>query len=407
MIKKIKIENYRSLERIELELRRLNLLIGPNNSGKSNFLNALAFLGQLSRGSVEDAFGAGPRAFEQMLFRGAAIDSSIAMSVELGDIEFANGFDCAEYSVGVRRTSPESPFEITRETLRFWDSHDESDQEILFETDDRRKLRFDNQAFGSTRDTILFQYRGSSRHPEIGQVARALSRQRTYRFDPWVAGTPCDDVETRDLGHDGRNLPAVLFSLRASSKGAFEAIEESLSGHVQEFKRLTLPVIGNRSRALGMIEKYFDSPFTARELSDGVLLTIAMTTLAHLETAPSLIAIEEPEHGIHPTRLFHIVDLFREVSERGLEPGSNDEPAAAEGDEEKNAPRQVIFTSHSPYLLEKFRENPEEVFVARREEGGRTVIAPLNSDPSAEKKLRESKANLLEGAFSDILGVEA
>jgi predicted ATPase len=355
---------------------------------------------------VQDSFGAGPRAFEQILYRGADVDSSIGITVQLCELNLANGFDCAEYSVAVRRTSPESPFEITDESLRFWDSQDEDEQEVLFETDNRRKVRFDGQTFSSTRDTILFQFRGSSRHPEIGQVARALSRQRTYRFDSWVSGTPCDDVETRDLGHDGRNLPAVLFSLRASSKESFESIEDTLARSIPEFKRLTLPVIGNRSRALGMIEKHFDSPFTARELSDGTLLTIAMTTLAHLETSPALIAIEEPEHGLHPARLFSVIDLFREITEHGFDFG-RDEDDEEDEEDERLAPRQIILTSQSPYLLDKFKDTPEEIFVAKRE-GGETTITRLDDDDTLSKKLAEAKSDLLEdSAYAESLGAGA
>jgi predicted ATPase len=394
MIRKLKIENYRSLESVELNLNRLNLLVGPNNSGKSNLLNALAFLGQLSRGSINDSFGAGPRAFEQILYRDAPIDSSIGVSVELEGLELESGCDSARYSVAVRRTSPEAPFEVTDESLVLWDSEDDSEEEVVvFETDDRRKARFDGQTFGSTRDTLLFQFRGSTRHPEIGQVARALSRQRAYRFDPWVAGTPCDDVETRDLGHDGRNLPAVLFTLRASAKERFDAIEERLAHLLPSFQRLTLPVIGNRSRALGMIEQAFDSPFTARELSDGVLLTIALVTLAHLETAPSIIGIEEPEQGLHPERLRHMMDLFQTMAE-----GVTEEEA--EEGELPAPPRQIILTSHSPTMLEQFREFPESIFVARRD-GGRSIIKPLTDYPDMEKRLAKAK---ISDWHADILG---
>jgi len=391
MIRTVKIQNFRSFSSQEVELKPLTLLVGPNGAGKTNFLNALALVGQLARRSVEEAFGTGPRAFEQVLFRGAPVDSSILLAVTLDELELTEGRDCARYSVGLRRTSPEAPYEITSEQLDIWSTDTPENVETVFATDDKRKVRFDGQSFATTRNSLLFMFRGNERFPDIGTVARGLSRQRSYRIDPWVAGRPCEDLDTNDLGHDGRNLPSVLHSLRSMQPEAFEAVEESLRRALPEFRRLTLPVIGQQQRALGIIEAPFESPFTARELSDGTMIMIAFLTLANLDSAPSLIAIEEIERGLNPTRVAQLIDTFRGLTEE-------------DPDHPEPMPRQVIITTHAPFVLDRFADAPEDVLVVHREEGVSRIM-PLIELPNAKQQLRESVHPARDAWYSEVLGV--
>jgi predicted ATPase len=123
-------------------------------------------------------------------------------------------------------------------------------------------------------------------------------------------------------------------------------------------------------------------------LSQGTLLTLAILTLAYLPAPPPFVCIEEPDRGIHPRLLRDIKDALYRLSY----------PQAVG---EQRAPVQVIVTTHSPYLLDLFRDHPEEIIVAEKHALD-AVLVPLAVHP----KLYE----ILEGAhlgavwYSGILG---
>ena len=107
--------------------------------------------------------------------------------------------------------------------------------------------------------------------------------------------------------------------------------------------------------------------FTATEMSDGLLLFVGFAVSAALAGASSsVLAIEEPERGVHPRRLRDVVDLLRNVTKSG---------------------RQVVLTTHSPELLNDFRDQPESVLILDRDDSG-THVTRLSdrSDWSSELK---------------------
>ncbi|MGA2497986.1 MAG: ATP-binding protein [Tepidisphaeraceae bacterium] len=94
----------------------------------------------------------------------------------------------------------------------------------------------------------------------------------------------------------------------------------------------------------------------AKTLSQGTLLAMAMLTLAYLPDPPSVVCIEEPDRGLHPRLLRDVCDVLRRLAY----------PKDAGDDRE---PVQVIATSHSPSMLDLFRDRPEEVVITERNNG--------------------------------------
>jgi predicted ATPase len=114
------------------------------------------------------------------------------------------------------------------------------------------------------------------------------------------------------------------------------------------------------------IQEQDGSVYRAGEISDGLLLFIAMSVAVQLGgRQPSLIAIEEPERGIHPRRIRDVVDQFRRIAAKGT---------------------QVVMTTHSPILLDEFRDSPESVVIFDRDETG-THIHRLSDHPDWKEGL--------------------
>src|SRR5262249_54644190 len=92
----------------------------------------------------------------------------------------------------------------------------------------------------------------------------------------------------------------------------------------------------------------------AEDLSQGTLLALALLTLAYLPEPPSLVGLEEIDRGLHPRLLRHVQDALYRLS-------------YPESCGETRPPIQVIATTHSPYLLDLYRDHPEEVVLAQKE----------------------------------------
>jgi len=91
----------------------------------------------------------------------------------------------------------------------------------------------------------------------------------------------------------------------------------------------------------------------AHDVSQGSLIALAMLTLAYLPDPPPLVCLEEPGHSMHLRLLRDVRDVIYRL-------------AYPESFGEKCAPVQVIATTHNPYLLDLFREHPEEIVIAEK-----------------------------------------
>src|SRR5207302_1946497 len=91
----------------------------------------------------------------------------------------------------------------------------------------------------------------------------------------------------------------------------------------------------------------------AAALSQGTLIALALLTIAYLPDPPSIVCLEEPDHGLHPRLLRDVRDALYRL-------------AYPEGAGEKRGAVQVIATTHNPYFLDLFREHPEEIVIAEK-----------------------------------------
>lgn len=159
------------------------------------------------------------------------------------------------------------------------------------------------------------------------------------------------------LSDDGANLAVALDQLRDRDPDAWTALNQELGRWLPEFDAVLFDTPQPGMRAVALRTRRGRHKIAAQDLSSGTLMTLGLLAITHGETAPRLIGIEEPELGIHPRLLRNVRDaLFRMAY-----PADNGSDVP---------PRQVIVTTHSPYLLDLFRDVPECVVVAERGDAG-------------------------------------
>jgi predicted ATPase len=126
----------------------------------------------------------------------------------------------------------------------------------------------------------------------------------------------------------------------------------------------------------------------AENLSQGTLYLLAILTLAHAPEPPGIVCLEEADRGVHPRLLREVRDALYRLSYPLEEAGGR-------------APVQVIATTHSPYLLDLFKDHPEEVVLANKQ-GNAATFERLSERADIMELMKE--AHLGDLWYSGILG---
>ncbi|MBV8129366.1 MAG: AAA family ATPase [Planctomycetaceae bacterium] len=332
------VKGFRSIKSIErLELRPINVLVGANGSGKSNFVGVFAFLRDLRQGHLvayTDAAGGA----EKILHFG----SKVTKEIEL-EIAFRDGIN--GYHVALSPTA-EDRFYVHDERCWFWNKSQHP------------RPYFESLA-GSGKEAGISE--PQNRVP--GWVQSSLDSWRLYHFhdtsNTSLMRKTADVDDNRFLRADASNLAAYLYLLRQAHQPEYQLIRKTIQRVAPFFDDFHLePLRSNPSKVkLEWIHKFsdpftaFDAYFDASSLSDGTLRFICLSTLflQPLAFRPSTIIVDEPELGLHPYAITMLANLVR--------------AAATE--------TQVILSTQSALLLDHFQ--PEDVLVADLEQGATTL----------------------------------
>jgi predicted ATPase len=181
-----------------------------------------------------------------------------------------------------------------------------------------------------------------------------LAKLSTFVFDHHAMARGSATGMDEALLTDGGNLPGVLARRRRLHPQSYVAVEADFCRLFPEFSGLDVHANGDGRDVLSAILGDGGGSVAAENLSQGTLYTLAMLALAHDPAPPSCLCIEELDRGIHPRMLREIRDALYRLSY-----------PSSFGSEKP--PVQVVATTHSPYLLDLFRDHPQEVVIAQKE----------------------------------------
>jgi predicted ATPase len=302
MIERIIIENFKSIRKLDLELNPINILIGANGAGKSNFLS----LFELMNFTIQDGFDSNSkRDANKYLHYGRKhskfIDILIyANSLNPFHFNFLPGFHNNSLTLG----SNENGLAVSQSK----------------EGEKQSKYYFD-----------LF------------------TNLWVYHFQDTTESSPIKRInntkDNRYLREDGGNLAAYLYLLQEKSQQDFRKIEKQICSIAPFFERFNLMPdrFSNSQISLEWKQKGFDDYFDAFDLSDGTLRFMALTTLLMQPELPPIFIIDEPELGLHPFAITKLAALIRQVSIKGT---------------------QVIIATQSIEFINHFE--PEDIIVVDR-----------------------------------------
>jgi len=384
VIKEIQIEGFKSLEKVRLELGGLNLFIGANASGKSNFFDALRVLQGIGYGlTIDEIFNGTQKGAGQVvwtgirgghsraafLLRGASQTEVVRFAVRIDN----QGLSELSYEIQIAPREGTIHFEAFRagaqylveRTLADWGAYDPAQSALAAWSWNDPKTR------GLT---------------DVGRLASTFVGIQWLNPHPSILRKYAQTKYAKRLGEDGEDFAAVVAEILQQ-----DSSREAYLSWLRQLTPLELDDVVILEGALGeplfaLAEEGHTLP--APILSDGTLRFAAITAAFFQPSSPSIITLEEIENGVHPSRLRLLVELLKSQTRGSSGP-------------------QVFATTHSPVVLAWLdEEDYKTTFLCRRDpETGASVITPLSEIPHLIELVRKQPIGelftegWLEGAF--------
>ena len=322
-LSRISIAGYKSIKKCDLNLNKINVLIGSNGAGKSNFISALSLLQNV-------------------------LNKNLQLTVAQGGVNsfFYNG----------RKETDEIYIEVyfNNNSYGFY-LMPTDDNRIIFKKEFYRFNGYESPV-AKGHDESKWEH-GVSNHI-TGYVRPILKKQdwRVYHFHDTGRNAKVKQEHNvsnnKRLLFDASNLAAFLYRLRNNYEKNYNEIIQTINLIAPYFNDFVLdPQEGNEEQiVLKWSQKGCDDIFNASQLSDGTLRFICLTTLLlqpH-ELQPATIIIDEPELGLHPYAITIFSEMVKQLSNE----------------------KQIIISTQSVELLNEF--DVDDIIVVNRSESGST-----------------------------------
>jgi len=329
-VETVRIENFGCVRDAQLELTRLHALIGPNDSGKSTVLSALLTAGELIR-----------------------VGQNAPGSIFLRDRREVPG---AKIRMGWR--TPESATELG-----------------LLRAEDSWVLE---EATGPDVPRVMAPPQRMLADPNTFDFATPVRGATLIRWDPDVIRRRCELIPeggSLTVGQKGERLPAIYEAILSRDRTAFDEIEAGVRRHFPTVKGIWLPTSSDSKKALGVILND-GTRVHADVMSEGLLYWLAFAVLPHVDPT-AILLIEEPENGLHPSRISEVMNVLRAVSSH----------------------MQVILATHSPLVINELQ--PEEVTILTRDAKVGTRATRMDQTTHFQQRQRVYALGELWLSFAD------
>ena len=330
-ISKLTIKGYKSIRNLEdFELRNINILIGPNGGGKSNFIEFFSFLRAISKGRSQ-YFVTHQGGADRILYLGSKITKELVGSIT------SSGILSWEFKL----------FPSKVDELLFYEEEVTGGSSSL-------STKWTREFEHGFHESTLFS-KGNAEHDEYVEKIRnriqpVIENWIVYHFhdtsDFAAVKRHCSKRDYEHLRSDASNLTAFLLRLKKKHKREYQHIRETVQLAAPFFDDFLLREEEDKDDILlEWRQRGSDYPFHPSQISDGTLRFICLATALLQPDPPSTILLDEPELGLHPYALTLLAGLIQKASKR----------------------TQVIVSTQSAALIDHFE--PEDIVVVERQNG--------------------------------------
>ena len=346
-----------------LDMHNLNVFIGPNGSGKSNFIEALALLRSAPRDTA-------PNDMRTIINRGGGVAEwiwkgdpkglatmDVVVDNPLGNqpLRHVISFDAYNRSFHLDDERIENEHRYQGEPVAYFYYKYQHGQPVISVQETTRRLARESV---EPNLSILAQRKDPESYAVITRLADSYASIRLYREWAFGRNTIFREPQKADmrndlLEEDFSNLGLFLNRLRRIPR-AKQAILNALADLYEGLSDFDVSVEG------GTVQVFFtegDFTIPATRLSDGTLRYLCLLAVLCDPEPPLVVAIEEPELGLHPDIIPKLADLLIQASQK----------------------TQLFVTTHSDILVDALTDNPESVIVCEKQQG-QTVAHRLEKE---------------------------
>lgn len=402
MINKIEIRNFKSIVDLKMDLGRINVIIGANGCGKTNILESFAFASAASQKKLDN---------EYLLARGIRIPGPQFVLPAFEDLE---GEDIEKVKISVFEGISIRDIEVQfNNKTKNWDEVSVSDidrnmmeyfSEILKKIRNEKVHNIDREQknkdvkvlFESFNDSLfkLISELSSKDNNDFVKYYMEYIKNNRKGLPTFLIFTP-DEIILREqniespikpLGIHGEGLFSFLKEQMNNEKELFGKLNEGLN-LLDWFDGLDVPkdLLSNEAKLL-IGDRYLKESlhfFDQRSTNEGFLYLLFYLTLFNSKETPSFFAIDNIEASFNPKLCMYLIKHLIELA--------------------KENDKQVILTTHSPFVLDALDLSDEEqrLFVARRDIDGHTRLTRIKHKAERTQKLSEVWMNGYIGGLPD------
>ena len=291
-LKLLSVKGYKSIKGQDILLSKMNVLIGQNGAGKSNFISLFRFLRNIIDGQLQ--FVSLKVGADSLLYYGEKTTTTIIITA---------AFSPNSYQVTLQPNRNEGLFIMTEYCGALNDD----------------KLNWEQIAHSEKESQLAKKATSEKIATEVYNV---LKEWRVYHFHDTSESAGVKKYgsvsDNKFLFEDAANLAAFLHLLKHTQSEYYERIVKTIQLVIPFFKDFVLEPnpLNTENIRLEWNDKFSDKTFTAHELSDGSLRFICMATLLLQKNLPQMILLDEPELGLHPSAITILAGLLKKASKR-------------------------------------------------------------------------------------------
>jgi predicted ATPase len=333
-MEKIVIQGYKSIKDVEIDFTPINILIGSNGSGKSNFLSFFELLNNLYERKLAQyvALRGGEN---KMLHKGRETTPKISAQIT---------FKKDVYSLEI--TTGDEGFIVLGETI----------------------LHLNDPSLVAEPLTVYFTREAnvkSASDSHAAEIKGSLSSLKKYHFHDTGSNSPFNNLSHVDndiyyLYERGENIAAFIYRIQKKDAIVYQRIIKTIQSIAPFFSDFYLVPNEEGYVRLQWTDKFSSTVYGTTDLSDGTVRFIALVTLFMQPNLPSIIIIDEPELGLHPFAIAKLAGMIQSVAAKNV---------------------QVIIATQSADLINHF---DAEDIITVDQRNGESAFTRLNKDALAE-----------------------
>ena len=408
MLKRLRIKNFKSFRDVDVELPRLAVFFGPNAVGKSNLIEATQALSRIgTERTLAEALSDLMRGYPAEMFRfqsgGLAelLSTPVASFSIEADLAVGNDTNTSisnyRYRIMVEIATQSGRVTNREEFLSPISKAGNPEGQPAIETDKesfiiRRQSRGRpiSEELDSNRAFLSDLRFGSPDHVYIEQVRNELSGWQAYRLEPNAMRVPRPLADVYDIGASGENISSFLYKLKSENRKHYDGAVRALRTFIPSIEKVDVDL--NKSQ--GTVDLHvtqYGTDYSSRIISEGTLRVLGLCTIAVNPWKGSLLALKEPENGVHPRSIDLITRLLVSLSQ---------------------AENQIMVTTHSLIfcneIIRQARSNPNHdigLFTFHGENGETNIRSfPISGEIFEDTEILEELTNKGEdGLFESLV----